>query len=455
MQPGLLPYNRTPWESAMEAANAARYPLPAELVAATWSPDDCPEDLLPYLAWAMSVDVWEDSWPAVTKREVIRNALKLHRLKTTPAGIKAHVALTGATVQRIIRPPAKAFMRGAVTEEARLAWLDTLPQIRIYPFATKAIARSRQFFNGKGVRKQFYRGQHHTAVALALQTGGALEIGEPLGSALFGIPTDFVPTATLLAGTDYQAEPGGATFGTSWMRATRGPTIHGRRATFYDLGEETPITLAGLEGGAVERIFLASARSHRAFAGHAHYGHAHALTSKAALGVVTIRGDTLGQTFAVEGGVEPIDVRPKRIAQPRIAPLARAFFGRFGGHVLPSNAPMMIYDRIALNDPTRLGARRKVRAWHGHGRFGIKPFTAEVRISIPMQRTKRRAARWMGVGFLKASDMAPLQKAIQAVRVSKAFRDTVLIDTATHGRVQFGGGLRFGEFSFGQIKEVV
>jgi phage tail P2-like protein len=432
-EPGLLPYNRTPWEAAMEAANAARYPLPVELVAATWSPDDCPADLLPYLAWAMSVDVWDDAWPELTKREVIRKALTLHRLKTTVAGIKAHVALTGATVTRVIRPPAKTFMRGAMTEEARLAWLDTLPQIRIYPFATKSVAHSRTFFNGKGVRKQFYRGQTHDAQALPLLAGAS----------------------EVLSGNDYTAEAGGTLFGHSWMRASRGSAIYGRRATFYDRGVETAITLTGLEGGAVERVTLVATRRHRAFLGHAHYGADYAQASKAEFGVVTIRGNIDGQAFAVEGGVEPIDVRPKRIAQQRTAPAPRAFFGRRGGYMRASYAPLLIYDRIALNDPERLGARRKVRGWHGHGRFGMPPFTAEFRISVPMKRGKRRAARWMGVGFLKAPDMTPLDKAIQAVRVSKAFRDTVLIDTATHGRVQFGGGLRFGEFTFGQVKEVV
>jgi hypothetical protein len=71
-----------------------------------------------------------------------------------------------------------------------------------------------------------------------------------------------------------------------------------------------------------------------------------------------------------------------------------------------------------------------------------------------MVRKKRTSGRWHGAGYRKAADMAPLTRAIEAIRVSKAFRDTVLIDTHTEGRVAFGSGLRFGEFVFGQIKEV-
>lgn len=432
--PALLPNNRTPWESAVEGANAARWPLPTDLVASVWSPDTCPADLLPYLAWAMSVDVWDDAWPETTKREVIRNSLKLHRLKTTLAGIKAHVALTGATVTRAIRPPAKQYMRGAMTEADRLAWLDGLPQIRIYPFATKATAASRTFFNGKGIARQFYRSRAHLLDAVPIAAD----------------------EAHVLAGVDLEARSGGELTGTAWARTSRGKRLFGRRATLYDRGTERPVTLTGIEGDAIERIVLGAATSGRAFYGAASYGRAYAAASNAGDRVYTVRGLEGGRAFAIEGALEPVDVRPQRIAQPRIAPAPRMFFGRHSaGHFMrASHAPLLIYDRIALNDPARLGARRHVRAWQGHGRFGMPPFTAELRISVPMRRNKRRSARWMGVGFLKSPDMAPLNKAIQAVRVSKAFRDTVLIDTALHERVHFGSGLRFGDFAFGQIKEV-
>lgn len=435
-QPGLLPYNRTPWEDAIERANAARYPLPTELVSAVWSPDNCPANLLSYLAWGLSVDIWDESWPETTKREVCRNALKLHRIKTTPAGIKAHVALTGATVNRIIRPPATTFARAAMTEAQRLAWLDGLPQIRIYPFATKSFAKARNFFNGKGVTRQFFRGSPHEPEALPVLT-------EQGGDGV-------------LAGINLAAVSGDAINGTAWMRSTRGHRLFGRRATLYDRGTEKSVTLTGLEGLLAERILIGSPTSKRAFYGSGHLGFAYATASSAEANVYTVRGIDDAQTFAIEGALKPVDVRPKRIAQSRTAPSPRGFFGRktFGRYMRASYAPLLIYDRIALNDPTRLGARRKVRGWYGHGRFGMPEFTAEVRVSVPMQRGKRRAARWMGVGFLKAPDMAPLEKAIQAVRVSKAFRDTVLIDTKNFQRVQFGGGLRFGEFTFGQIKEV-
>jgi phage tail P2-like protein len=122
--PAILPNNRTALEHALEGVSAARFPLPTELVASVWNPDTCPADLLPYLAWGLSVDLWDDNWHEATKREVCRKSLILHRLKTTPAGIKAHVEVAGSEVLKIIRPPAREFRRGAMTpmSNARRGW---------------------------------------------------------------------------------------------------------------------------------------------------------------------------------------------------------------------------------------------------------------------------------------------------------------------------------------------
>lgn len=34
-----------------------------------WNADTCPEALLPYLAWACSVDFWRETWPAEKKTQ--------------------------------------------------------------------------------------------------------------------------------------------------------------------------------------------------------------------------------------------------------------------------------------------------------------------------------------------------------------------------------------------------
>jgi len=392
----LLPPNRTPLETALEATIAERLALSAHLIAAVWNPDTCPAHLLGHLAWGLSIDLWDDALPETQKREVCRNALTLHSLKTTLAGIKAHVALVGSEVVRAIRPPATSFLYAAMTNAQRAAWLDGLPQVRIYPFIRTVIANHRIFASG--------------------------------------------PAGRFFAGRGF-------------LRKNRGIELTGTRATYYDRGVERPIRYETPDATSIRLLIERNAK--RSFHGAGAIG-GFLTRTQAAKGVVTLRlGDDAG-SFAVQSGMDPVDVRPTRIAEGRIAPASRSFFGpRSRARFLrTSHAPFLIYDRVALHAPDRMGARRKTRSFHGVGRFGIAPFTAELRVSVPMQRTVRRSGKWHGAGFRAAASLARLDQTLEAVRVSKAFRDTILIDTAVHGHVQFGGGLQFGDFTFGETRKV-
>jgi hypothetical protein len=426
--PSLLPSNRTPWELALSNTSGARRLLPTSLVASLWNVDTCPARLLGWMAQQFSLDVWDEAWPETEKRETIRKALLLHRLKTTAAGIKQHVALTGATVKRIIRPPGGGFLYAAMTADQRKAWLDSLPQVRIYPFATRTEIRAKcMFLSGPGGKR------FHTREAITLDGVGSYS---PVG---FPVQTTINVQRTVVG----------------FMSASRGRALSGRRATLYDLGVETDIQYEALDGIAAERVLISGARK-RTWHGHGFEGSGHLQSTDAATKIVTVSLSDDNEMFAVGRGVDVVDVRPQRISQPRVAPAARAFCGRFraGTFLRTSYAPLMIYDRISLLTPDRMGVQRKTRSYHGHGRFGIAPYTAELRIRVPMKRGVRRAGRWHGAGYRQAADMGPLTRAIEAVRVSKAFRDTVLIDTATYGQVHFSSGLRFGDFTFGEIKEV-
>lgn len=90
MTASLLPPNATRMERATEAATARIGDVPAP-VANVWHVDDCPAGLLPYLAWALSVDDWSEDWPERVKRNVIRASIAVHRQKGTIGAI--HKAL--------------------------------------------------------------------------------------------------------------------------------------------------------------------------------------------------------------------------------------------------------------------------------------------------------------------------------------------------------------------------
>ena len=58
------------------------------------NPETCPEALLPWLAWAFSVDVWEPRWPLAQRRAAVAEAVALHRVKgTKSSAIRALRAL--------------------------------------------------------------------------------------------------------------------------------------------------------------------------------------------------------------------------------------------------------------------------------------------------------------------------------------------------------------------------
>lgn len=60
-----------------------------------WNPWKCPAKFLPYLAWAFSVDSWDESWSDAEKRSVISEAFWLHQRKGTVAAIRRVIEKMG------------------------------------------------------------------------------------------------------------------------------------------------------------------------------------------------------------------------------------------------------------------------------------------------------------------------------------------------------------------------
>lgn len=98
MTNSLLPPTASPAERAIEAATARLADLPVPL-RELWSPDACPLALLPWLAWAYSVDQWDSRWTEAQKRAVVRNSLFVHRYKGTLGAVERAIGALGYTVR--------------------------------------------------------------------------------------------------------------------------------------------------------------------------------------------------------------------------------------------------------------------------------------------------------------------------------------------------------------------
>ncbi|EIE3257185.1 phage tail protein I [Escherichia coli] len=56
------------------------------------NPDLCPAELLPWLAWEMSVDTWNEHWTEAEKRAAIKRAAYIHRHRGTKAALNESLA---------------------------------------------------------------------------------------------------------------------------------------------------------------------------------------------------------------------------------------------------------------------------------------------------------------------------------------------------------------------------
>lgn len=162
----LLPGNSTPLErqAAQALTQIQRVPIPLRQLC---NPDTCPVDLLPYLAWAFSVDRWDSKWAEATKRSAIRSSHFIHSRKGTIGALR-----------RVVEP------LGYLIEV--LEWWQTSPLGVPGTFAIKVGVLE------TGITEEMYQEltwliddarpvtRHLTGLAISLETQGAFYIGAAL-----------------------------------------------------------------------------------------------------------------------------------------------------------------------------------------------------------------------------------------------------------------------------------
>lgn len=88
----LLPHNATPQEVALDLTTARVGGVDVP-IRSLWNPDTCPADVLPWLAWAFSVDQWDAAWTIEQKRAVVAASIDIHKRKGTPRAVKEIIEL--------------------------------------------------------------------------------------------------------------------------------------------------------------------------------------------------------------------------------------------------------------------------------------------------------------------------------------------------------------------------
>lgn len=157
----LLPINSTQLERAIEAASADKTVIPLRSL---YNPATCPVHLLPHLAWAWSVDRWDDRWTEAAKRNAIRSSFYIHSRKGTIGALR-----------RVVEP------LGYLLEV--IEWWQTVPEGAPATFALKVGVLE------SGITEEMYQeltrliddakpvSRHMTGLAISLETQGTINIG--------------------------------------------------------------------------------------------------------------------------------------------------------------------------------------------------------------------------------------------------------------------------------------
>ncbi|WP_298962206.1 phage tail protein I [uncultured Methylobacterium sp.] len=376
----VLPNNATHYERVMTSQVEHLLALDTERSRHLWNPWKCHEDDLPYLAWALSVDLWDPDWPVQKKRSVVANSIRHHRLKGTLEGLEAYLAIVDVKVDAVITPSMKVFSGPSLTKAERETWLSGLPQVRLYYTAEPAQFQSSAWSGGP-------RAKSFVGLDFLVPSTAPVRASRRAAYAVDGVETDAVISRD--AGEIQIHVPGN-------------------------------LSGASFSGGTLAKSFL---------------GLDHLMPSTAAERIITIQPVSLSPwRSAVGPSLQPVTSEPEHVVQRGRA--ANAVFSNdtmAGRFFLPSTAGQRVFDRYAIDDGRSVSKRPAIQ-FMGLDRYGMPGHTAEAKVRIRSKRPEIQAGEGAAVPrttFWLPHNGKPLEIACQAANASRRLSDRILLDTKT------------------------
>lgn len=433
----LLPGNATHLERALAGATG-RLGNVATPLRDLFRWDTCPAELLPWLAWEMSVDLWDNNWPEARKRAIIRESFDLHRAKGTIYAIDRYLSYVDSKLRRAIVPPDKPFLGSRMTDDERAAWLARFPQIRIYKFRDRGTAAFGAFVgSGYKLKGLFNTDESGRALAFPYRTNAAERYGRR--AFLWDKGAHFLAT--------------GEETPLRWIERTRVE----KNETVYD-SEQVLIP-----GSKIQAVFFNGLIGNMA-------GRMFPVESVARTRVVTLslpRSQTTGEdrltTKTVGSSLIPIQAWPEKVAEKGTSKLGINVFcgmrgrwlnwetkerkrvtGYLQGYLPPTTAAERLYDRVHLHDPKRLpDVGRPGNLFIGHCRLGMPAFHARLSVEVTSKRSRFFVDRHVH-GHLSDGRSSRLTDARTAVVRAMAKRDKILLKTRLHRTITTADGLLSG-----------
>jgi phage tail P2-like protein len=128
----LLPPSATENERQLSLAADRATALPVD-VRDVWSPEACPSQILPWLAWAFGVESWDVTWTDQQKRAAIAASLPVKRVKGTIGAVRKAVASMGLQAEVVEwfnqLPPGNPYTYDLIIEAEQAGFGE--PQFRL------------------------------------------------------------------------------------------------------------------------------------------------------------------------------------------------------------------------------------------------------------------------------------------------------------------------------------
>jgi hypothetical protein len=397
----LLPAASTAWERAVEEAGATFENLPVP-IADLWNPEKCPEHMLPWLAATLSVDLWRAEWPVWKKRQVVREAIQLARIKGTRAALERYLRQVDAELVHIITPPVKMFLGKSMTKEELDRFYAVMPQLRLYPHRN----RNKHVF-------------------------GKMFLARGLGPGRFLLPS---------------------------------VAYTGRRAYLFDplTGEEKLLTTIQLEEKAETRAAIESTRivepgdpgnafflgGSKGFLGR----HLGVVNKRSVVYAVETSNDYLHsdselRLSTISPSNTPLDTRFERGTETWQGPGGKFYLGRgLGKYLVPSEAWRHAFAVVRLHDAVRTPMFHRGARWFLGNRLGVAPHTAHIRVRINQQHRKNTffLGRHLDRVHLRPIDTRRRDAALEAIHVSKAAHEKILVSFQLYRERRFADQIRLG-----------
>ena len=392
----LLPPNATALERAGEAVSAARWDaLDIDVIRRAKDPETCPEDLLGFLAFERSVDIWDPSWPVWKKRAVIASAPRDHRLKGTEAGLRRYVDIADGTVAQLVVAPGGVFASRNLTREEWDALVARHPRLRI------TLARRRGVY----------------------QAGVGIVAGASFAGNAFAAPD-------------------------------RTRALLGRRAVLEQGGATRELEVRSIGAGSFERVVVPGRSGDALFAGAGFVGRAFAGAEAQSPRFHSFRlprgyrhAESALQLSTLSDGLSPREPRYRRESERGQRGVA-LFLGTCAcaNFVLPDRGGDLLADILHLHDPAVAVPQVAALSFVGHARVGIPHHQAEVLVDW-RRKLRPGTAFIVGRSFVGhdpvgAEDRSVRDTLLGAIARSARASDRLKVSFQTHRSRRLGDGLR-------------